>query len=60
MHTEFGEFVEGVELPAVQGPLPKGRELVFQLTPRMKSLEWAARKRPELFGGALLAFAQRR
>ncbi|WP_157520994.1 hypothetical protein [Microbacterium sp. Leaf159] len=60
MHTEFGEFVEGVELPAVQGTLPEGRELVFQLTPRMKSLEWAARKRPELFGGALLAFAQRR
>lgn len=56
----YGEFVEGVEMPAVLGTLPEGNELVFELSPRMKSLEWAANRRPELFGGALLAFAQRR
>lgn len=60
MGSEYEEFVEGIELPAVPGTLPDGEELVFQLTPRMRSLEWTARKRPELFGGALLAFAQRR
>lgn len=57
---DLSALVEGVEYPPKLIDISAERALAEQLSPRFKSLQWAARKRPEAFAPALFVFAIRR
>ncbi|GAA1136367.1 hypothetical protein GCM10009651_20530 [Microbacterium natoriense] len=55
-----GAVLDGVPTPEIAPWLPEMMAFVESLFPRFKSLVWAAEKRPEVFGGALLTFSRKR
>lgn len=55
-----GAISDDIETPEMASWLPERMAFVENLSARFKSLEWAAQKRPEVFGGALLTFSRRR
>jgi hypothetical protein len=58
--VDLDELVDGVEYPPTLIDISADREFAELLSPRFKSLQWTAQKRPEVFAPALYMFAVRR
>jgi hypothetical protein len=60
LYIDHSDLIDGEKLPARDKRLDEIRQMAAAMTPRLKSLLWAARKQPAAFAPALFLFQRKR